>query len=104
MLRASFSAEIGGRRVLFAMPLAALRKVAQIDPKLFAVAERLSRRECTLDEVVGVLAAATDDEIARHIIEEAGLMMASVYALQILSLALTDDPSPEAGPPKATTE
>lgn len=94
MLRASFSEVIGGRSVAFAMPLSALSRVAEREPRLFRLHERLSSRDVTLSDVEAVLSAASDADAARHVIETLGFVGAMERAQKILILALTD-PAPE---------
>lgn len=92
MLRASFTEEIGGRRVLFSLPLAGLRRVAAHEPRLFDFARRLVGAEASLADVEAVLdAACGEPDASRHVIEEAGLSGALERAARILILALTDE-------------
>jgi hypothetical protein len=98
MLRASFSEEVGGRRVLFSLPLAGLRRVAAHRADLFDLARALAEHAVTLADVEAVLdAACGDPDAARHVIEECGLIGATERAARILLLALTDERPADAG-------
>lgn len=91
MIRASWRETVGGAEVTFALPLHALRDLAAHEPRLYALAERLTRQDA-LEDVVAVLSAACGGaEAARRVVEECGLMGAQERAARILALALTDE-------------
>ena len=107
MLRAQFTETIGGRAVAFALPLDGLRRVAAHEPRLYVLAQRIADRETTaLPDVEAVLAAACGDDAA-HVIECAGLERATILALRVLVMAITDesedDPPGKGMAPSETT-
>lgn len=92
-MRAEFADDVAGERLTFALPLGGLRKIAEHDPKLFILAQRLVERTATLGDIEAVLSASLADRDApRRLIEGAGLLKATEYAARILFLAMTDEP------------
>lgn len=101
-LRASFDETVAGQAYRFALPLGALRRIAEHDPKLFALAQRLIDREATLADIETVLSAALADHVASgRLIEQAGILRATEFAARILYLAMTEEPGGNA--PAAAT-
>ena len=106
MIRAEFVERVAGRDLRFALPLDRLRQIAAHEPRLYALARRMADRDtAALSDVEAVLSAACDD--AEHVLEAAGFEAATVLAIRILVLAITDeredDPPGKGMAPSETT-
>lgn len=92
MIRASFSETVGGRDFAFALPIGQLRVLAAHEKRLHLLFERLSAEGgAALDDVEAILKAAMAKGEAEALIEVAGFIAATGYAMRILYLALSDD-------------
>jgi hypothetical protein len=92
-LRAAFTETVAGQEYRFALPLGGLRKIAEHDPKIFALTQRLIDRQATLADIEAVLLAAVGSASAvASIIEAGGVLRATECAARILYLAMTEEP------------
>lgn len=105
MTRAAVTRVVAGRLRRLALPLGGLEALAGHEPRLLVLHARLQHGVASGDldyrDVRAVLNAASDPAEAGALIEDVGVIGASALALEVLTLALTDEPGDDAAPKKA---